>query len=108
MKTLLTHLLKASQLAAAIAAIAALSPSTTFGQAQTNSTQQDQGGGNGRGRGGRGGGRGVGAPVRGVYKSTITPHWTDDNMMFWYRNDLKGGTKEFILVDAEKGVRAPA
>ena len=27
---------------------------------------------------------------------------------FWYRNDLKGGAKEFVLVDAEKGTRALA
>src|SRR5205085_10282371 len=27
---------------------------------------------------------------------------------FWYRNDLPGGTKEFILVDAEAGNRREA
>ena len=53
----------------------------------------------------RGGG---GAPDRGVYKARIAPHWLNNNVQFWYRNDLRGGTKEFILVDAEKGTRQPA
>jgi dipeptidyl aminopeptidase/acylaminoacyl peptidase len=44
----------------------------------------------------------------GVYKDRITPHWFADDTRFWYRNDLRGGTKEFVLVDAEKGTRGPA
>jgi dipeptidyl aminopeptidase/acylaminoacyl peptidase len=43
-----------------------------------------------------------------VFKDKITPHWFDGNTRFWYRNDLRGGDKEFILVDAEKGKRGPA
>jgi dipeptidyl aminopeptidase/acylaminoacyl peptidase len=43
-----------------------------------------------------------------VFKATLTPHWLPDNTHFWYRNDLKGGGKEFILVNAEKGTRGPA
>jgi dipeptidyl aminopeptidase/acylaminoacyl peptidase len=43
-----------------------------------------------------------------VFKATLTPHWLPDNAHFWYRNDLHGGDKEFILVDAEKGTRGPA
>ncbi len=43
-----------------------------------------------------------------VFKATITPHWFANNTRFWYRNDLKGGKKEFILVDAIKGTRGPA
>src|SRR5262249_40613448 len=43
-----------------------------------------------------------------VFKATLTPHWFDNGTRFWYRNDLKGGTKEFILVDAEKGMRGSA
>jgi dipeptidyl aminopeptidase/acylaminoacyl peptidase len=43
-----------------------------------------------------------------VFKSTITPHWFQDNTRFWYRNDLKDGAKEFVLVDAVQGTRAPA
>ena len=43
-----------------------------------------------------------------VYKTTITPHWFADNTRFWYRNDLQGGKREFILVDVSKGVREAA
>jgi Prolyl oligopeptidase family/Dipeptidyl peptidase IV (DPP IV) N-terminal region len=47
-------------------------------------------------------------PNRGVYKAQITPHWFANDSKFWYRNDLRGGAKEFILVDAEKGKRDAA
>jgi dienelactone hydrolase len=50
----------------------------------------------------------LGGPERGVYKARINPHWFHDNTQFWYRNDLKAGAKEFILVDAERGIRRPA
>lgn len=43
-----------------------------------------------------------------VYKREVTPNWFHNNTRFWYRNDLRGGTREFILVDAEKGTRQPA
>jgi len=43
-----------------------------------------------------------------VYKTTITPHWFANDTRFWYRNDLRGGRREFVAVDAVKGVRAPA
>ncbi|MHC4559253.1 MAG: S9 family peptidase [Planctomycetota bacterium] len=46
--------------------------------------------------------------VQGYYKARITPHWFNDNTCFWYRNDLKGDTREFILVDAEQGTRRRA
>ena len=36
-----------------------------------------------------------------VFKMRIAPHWFDANDRFWYRNDLAGGAKEFILVDAD-------
>ena len=49
-----------------------------------------------------------GGPDRGVYKAQITPHWFENETHFWYRNDLHDGTKEFIVVDAEHGVRKPA
>ncbi|HLW65976.1 MAG TPA: DPP IV N-terminal domain-containing protein, partial [Gemmataceae bacterium] len=49
-----------------------------------------------------------GASARGVYKATITPHWYADNTRFWYRNDLRGGAKEFVVVDAKKSTRQPA
>src|SRR5205085_2642492 len=49
-----------------------------------------------------------GPPAAGrVYKDKVTPHWFADETKFWYRNDLKGGAKEFVLVDAEKGTRGP-
>src|SRR5689334_5281327 len=44
-------------------------------------------------------------PPANVFKAEITPHWFANNTRFWYRNDLRGGAKEFILVDAEKGQR---
>ena len=46
--------------------------------------------------------------VEGYYKGRITPHWFDENRRFWYRNDLSGGVKEFIRIDAEQGTRGPA
>ncbi len=44
----------------------------------------------------------------GVYKTRINPHWFANNTRFWYRNDLRAGACEFIVVDAVKGVREPA
>lgn len=43
-----------------------------------------------------------------VYRDKVEPHWFDENRKFWYRVDLSAGRKEFIVVDAEKGSRAPA
>src|SRR5262249_59655785 len=43
-----------------------------------------------------------------AFKMRITPHWFDGNDRFWYRNDLPGGAKEFVLVDAVGGTRRPA
>src|SRR3954468_12073420 len=48
----------------------------------------------------RGGGTGAG-----VYKARITPHWYEGNMKFWYQNDLADGKREFVIVDAERGMR---
>ncbi len=47
-------------------------------------------------------------PEQGVYKSIITPQWFARDAKFWYMNALRGGAREFILVDAENGVRQPA
>jgi dipeptidyl aminopeptidase/acylaminoacyl peptidase len=44
----------------------------------------------------------------GLYKERIVPHWLAGGAAFWYRNDLPRGAREFILVDAVKGVRARA
>jgi dipeptidyl aminopeptidase/acylaminoacyl peptidase len=43
-----------------------------------------------------------------VFKGRVSPHWLADTNRFWYRNDLAGGQREFILVNVESGVRAPA
>jgi dipeptidyl aminopeptidase/acylaminoacyl peptidase len=40
-----------------------------------------------------------------IYKDRIAPHWVDDNHRFWYRNDLRGASKEFIVVDVAQGKR---
>ena len=65
---------------------------------RTESPQQQR-----RARGGFGGGR-----QDGIYKAQVTPNWFGDNTRFWYRNELAGGAREFILVDAERGTRQPA
>ena len=44
----------------------------------------------------------------GVYKSRITPHWFHNDTRFWYRNDLRGGAKEFVVVDVQAATRQPA
>ena len=56
----------------------------------------------------QGRGRGLFGGPNGVYKARVSPNWFDDNTKFWYRNDLRGGAREFILVDAVAGKRAPA
>jgi dipeptidyl aminopeptidase/acylaminoacyl peptidase len=43
-----------------------------------------------------------------VYKGQITPHWFQHDTRFWYRNDLRDGSKEFVLVNAEQGTRKRA
>ena len=43
-----------------------------------------------------------------VFKDRVTPHWMKDNKRFWYRNDLPENKREFIFVDAEKGIRQGA
>ncbi len=58
--------------------------------------------------GGRRGAGGLGGPPQGVYKSVIIPHWFAGDSKFWYRNALRGGASEFVLVDAEKGMRRAA
>ena len=52
-------------------------------------------------------GRGQGQERR-VFRDRVAPHWFADNTRFWYRNDLRGSAKEFVLVDAERGTRAAA
>jgi hypothetical protein len=43
-----------------------------------------------------------------AYKLRLTPHWSDDGNSFWYRNDLRDDQREFVLVNAVNGKRAPA
>ncbi len=43
-----------------------------------------------------------------VFRQHVTAHWLAGNTRFWYRNDLAGGAREFIMVDAEQGKREPA
>ncbi|MBN2138580.1 MAG: DPP IV N-terminal domain-containing protein, partial [Sedimentisphaerales bacterium] len=43
-----------------------------------------------------------------VFRQRVGPNWFAGNSKFWYRNDLPGGVREFILVDAEKGTRQSA
>src|SRR6185503_14303494 len=50
---------------------------------------------------------GADAPPK-IYRARVEPHWFSNDSKFWYRNELPGGAQEFILVDAEKGTRAPA
>jgi len=42
-----------------------------------------------------------------VYRGSVRPHWIDEDH-FWYRNDLAGGKREFLLVDAAAPSRKPA
>ena len=43
-----------------------------------------------------------------VYRDKVDPHWLPGGDKFWYRVDLPGKRKEFVLVDAARGERAPA
>ncbi|MDB5390900.1 MAG: dap4 3 [Planctomycetaceae bacterium] len=45
-----------------------------------------------------------------VSRWKVDPHWLEGSpqTQFWYRNDLPDQAREFILVDAVKGTRAPA
>ena len=52
--------------------------------------------------------RSRGGSEPGVYKAQVTPHWFQNNTRFWYRNDLRDGVKEFIVVDVGRGTRQPA
>ena len=45
---------------------------------------------------------------RKVFRDRVAPHWFAGNNRFWYRNELRGGAAEFVVVDAERGVRGPA
>ena len=40
-----------------------------------------------------------------VFKARLTPHWFARGTKFWYRNDLKDGAREYVVVDASQGTR---
>ncbi len=42
-----------------------------------------------------------------VFRARVRPHWLPDNTRFWYEVDTGPGTREWILVDATAGRRAP-
>ena len=43
-----------------------------------------------------------------VFKDRVREKWFKDNSRFWYQNDLPDEKREFVLVDAEAGVRKAA
>jgi dipeptidyl aminopeptidase/acylaminoacyl peptidase len=43
-----------------------------------------------------------------VFRDRIREQWFKDNSRFWYKNDLPNEKCEFVLVDAEAGVRKKA
>jgi len=43
-----------------------------------------------------------------VDRAEIKPHWLPDGHRFWYRVQMGAQTHEFVLVDADSGVRQPA
>jgi len=43
-----------------------------------------------------------------VYKGNIKPYWLTNKPGLWYRNRLRDGASEFVLVDAEHGTRVAA
>ncbi|MCP5518861.1 MAG: DPP IV N-terminal domain-containing protein [Verrucomicrobiales bacterium] len=43
-----------------------------------------------------------------LFRARVRPQWLPDRTGFWYRNDLAGDTREFILVDARQGARRRA
>lgn len=43
-----------------------------------------------------------------VYLDRIEPQWQKDNERFWYRRDLPGDKREFILIHARDAKRTPA
>jgi dipeptidyl-peptidase 4 len=49
-----------------------------------------------------------GGPGGGMFKARLVPHWFDGDARFWYRNDLAGGQREFVLVDADQATREVA
>jgi dipeptidyl aminopeptidase/acylaminoacyl peptidase len=43
-----------------------------------------------------------------LHRGPVEPQWVGRDARFWYRVDLPGGGEEFLIVDPERGHRAPA
>src|SRR5512138_2353508 len=43
-----------------------------------------------------------------LYRDQVQPHWFAGNNRFWYRVQVASNAHEFVLVEAEKGLRQPA
>jgi dipeptidyl aminopeptidase/acylaminoacyl peptidase len=43
-----------------------------------------------------------------VFRDRVEPHWFDDNRQFWYKINTAAGSHEFVVVEAEKGIRRAA
>ncbi len=43
-----------------------------------------------------------------VFCDRVVPHWFASGSKFWYRNELRDGKREFVMVDAENGNRTIA
>ncbi|WP_169976283.1 prolyl oligopeptidase family serine peptidase [Tautonia rosea] len=43
-----------------------------------------------------------------VFRTSVRPNWSADQSRFWYRNDLPGESREFVVVEPDLGVRRPA
>ncbi len=88
-------MMKTKQILSFVAVVVVAAFASASARAQITNTTQAR-----RGRSGE--------AERGVYKARIVPHWFAGDNKFWYRNDLRGEAREFILVDAERGTRQPA
>ncbi|MBL9139735.1 MAG: prolyl oligopeptidase family serine peptidase [Verrucomicrobiales bacterium] len=47
------------------------------------------------------------APPR-IYRDRVEPHWNTNQTRFWYRNELPGDQREFVIVNPETGTRYSA
>jgi dipeptidyl-peptidase-4 len=43
-----------------------------------------------------------------VFHAVIKPNWIADTDRFWYRNDMAGGQRAFVLVDPAQATKQPA
>ena len=43
-----------------------------------------------------------------IFRDRIDPHWFDENRQFWYKVRTGPSSREFVVVEAEKGRRRPA